>query len=284
MATPTKPIRWVEKNKIWRVPLLANSELLAATQRTQRFPRHTHEQYAIGVVEQGALGFFYRGEQVVAPAGSINLCIPGEAHTGEPASAEGWSYRMFYFDAAILQRIATTVADRPSPLPIIQAGVLADPAIAQQLHHAHRQLEEPHTPLLTQESVLLEVLAQLLWRYADNPPAIPQVGQEAYAVTQIKQYIDECFSEDIPLSTLAALTHLSPYHLIRVFRAAVGVPPHAYLRQVRVQQAKTLLAAGHPIAEVALAVGFADQSHLHRWFKRLWGVTPAQYRNSVQDR
>ena len=137
--------------------------------------------------------------------------------------------------------------------------------------------------MLKQETRLLDVLAQMIQRHADDPPRRDRGGQEPDAVTQIKEYIASHYSEDISLETLSQLTHLSPYHLIRTFRAAVGIPPHAYLRQVRVQRAKTLLALGRPIADVALTTGFVDQSHLTRWFKRLWGVTPAQYRNSVQD-
>ena len=62
----------------------------------------------------------------------------------------------------------------------------------------------------------------------------------------------------------------------------MGVPPHAYLRQIRIAQAKKLLKSGLSLADVAQTVGFTDQSHLNRWFKRLWGITPGQYRNSVQ--
>jgi AraC-like DNA-binding protein len=71
---------------------------------------------------------------------------------------------------------------------------------------------------------------------------------------------------------------LSPFHLLRVFRAAVGLPPHAYQIQLRVARAKELLRAGMPIAAVAVEVGFVDQSHLTRHFKRLVGVPPGRYR------
>jgi len=78
-----------ETAKLWRIPQF-NVELLHAKYVTQSFPRHSHDQYAIGVIETGALGFYYRGENVVAPQGNINLCIPGEVHTGHAASDSGW--------------------------------------------------------------------------------------------------------------------------------------------------------------------------------------------------
>ncbi|MCE7988777.1 MAG: AraC family transcriptional regulator [Caldilinea sp. CFX5] len=273
----------VEESKLWRIPRFSNLELLQAHHRTQSFPLHTHEQYAIGVIERGALGFFYRGENVVAWPGTINLCIPGEPHTGQPAGSEGWSYRMFYFDPALLQQIASQVADCPCAIPYFQPGVIVDPVMAQQLACLHRQFELADGSLLEQETRLLDVLAQMIQRHADDPPQVYRMGQEPYAVTRLKEYMASHYSENISLETLSQLTHLSPYHLLRTFRAAVGIPPHAYLRQVRVQHAKELLAFGQPIADVALATGFTDQSHLTRWFKRLWGVTPAQFRNCVQD-
>src|SRR5512145_2941085 len=109
--------------KVWRIPRFSDLELLHGTNLTQSFPRHTHERYAIGVIEQGALGYFYRGEHVVALPGNINLCVPSEMHTGQPAGTEGWSYRMFYFDTATLQQVASDVADRPRQLPFFSSGV-----------------------------------------------------------------------------------------------------------------------------------------------------------------
>lgn len=266
----------------WRLPHLGDVELLHARHQTHTFPRHTHERYAIGVIEEGALGYFYRGENVVAATGQINLCIPGEVHTGHPASAAGWSYRMFYLDPAILQRVASEMGERPFGVPFFQPGRLHDPQLARQLRQVHIQLQAGDGPL-QQESLLLDLLACLIARHADDPPATYQITAEPQAVALVKAYLHAHFAEDISLEQLSRLTHLSRFHLLRLFREAQGVPPHAYLRQIRVRQAKARLLGGDSIADAARACGFTDQSHLTRWMKRLWGITPGQYRNSVQD-
>nr|WP_231628146.1 helix-turn-helix domain-containing protein [Streptomyces sp. Z38] len=85
------------------------------------------------------------------------------------------------------------------------------------------------------------------------------------------------------LADLAADLGLSRYQLLRAFRTTMGVPPYAWLAQHRVARARALLDAGVRPAEAAALVGFADQAHLTRWFRRVLGVTPAAYRNSVQD-
>jgi AraC-like DNA-binding protein len=271
------------QQKVWRLPQFSDLELLRGQHLTQSFPRHIHECYAIGVIEQGALSYFYRGERVVATPGVINLCVPGEAHTGQPAGVTGWGYRMFYLDVAVLGRVAAELAGQSHPLPFFALGAINDPSLALQLYQAHRNLELAVTPLLEQETALLAALAGLIRRHADDPPPAAHVGREPRAVTQIKHYLEAHYADEVSLDRLSHLTGLSRYHLLRVFRKAVGIPPHTYLRHVRIRNAKAMLAEGRSIAEVAAATGFTDQSHLTRWFKRLWGFTPGLYRNSVQD-
>src|SRR6266496_4251340 len=86
------------------------------------------------------------------------------------------------------------------------------------------------------------------------------------------------------LAEIAAGTGLSRYQLVRSFRTEVGMPPYAWLAQHRVSAARALLERGCRPAEAAALTGFADQAHLTRWFRRVVGVTPGVYRNSVQDR
>ncbi len=105
---------------------------------------------------------------------------------------------------------------------------------------------------------------------------------EHSAVRLIQDYLEEHYTENVSLEEISNLTHLRSYHLIRSFRAEVGLPPHAYLEQVRVNRAKALLRAGMPIIEVALTIGFIDQSHFTRHFKKMMGVTPGQYQASAR--
>lgn len=269
--------------KVWQKPGLWRSELLRATYITHVFPRHTHEQYAIGVIEAGALGFYYRGENVVAPRGSINLCIPGEVHTGYAAADGGWTYRMFYFDAQLLQRVASEMVGRPRDVPFFRSGVIHDEQLAQLIQRLHMKLATASTPAIEQESCLLWTLAQMIGRYADDPPTCSATQIDVERVKKIQGYIEDHYAQDISLDDLAQVVYLSPFHLVRMFRSVVGVPPHAYLRQVRVWRAKELLTQGKTIATAAAETGFVDQSHLSRWFKRFCGYTPGQYRKSIQD-
>jgi AraC family transcriptional regulator len=108
-----------------------------------------------------------------------------------------------------------------------------------------------------------------------------RAGLHPRVVAEAVRFLQENYSRDVSLNDIAEAVHLSPFHVARLFKQALGVSPHQYLIQIRVNSARSLLEAGsgeRSLAEVASAVGFADQSHLTRHFKRLLGVTPKQLR------
>ena len=133
------------------------------------------------------------------------------------------------------------------------------------------------------ESLAGMLAVHLLRNYAERsqPIETDRISTQPRAVTQAVDFINDNYATDLSLSDIAAAAHLSPFHLSRIFKKATGVSPYQYLLQVRVNSARSLLTAGagdRSLAEVAAAVGFADQSHLTRHFKRMVGVTPKQLR------
>lgn len=97
-------------------------------------------------------------------------------------------------------------------------------------------------------------------------------------------FIRQNHTRDIGLREIADAARVSPFHLAHLFKERLGVSPYQYLLHLRVQSAQSLLAAGagmQSLADVALAVGFSDQSHLTRHFKRVLGVTPGRTMNGV---
>lgn len=269
------PKKQRERAKFWRDPELEGVEILHANYFTHSFTRHTHDAYAISVIDCGVGAFWYRGSVHPSPAGYLGLLNPGEPHTGHVVGDAGWTYRALYVEPKLLSQVASDIADRPLsgcwfPEPIVQ-----DEQVAQSMRVLHRTLVEPSSTV-ERESRLLAVFIQLLMRHAENPPAVRRVAQEHHAVKRVREYIEAHYAEDVSLQQLALIAQLNPFHLVAVFRNALGLPPHAYLNQVRVSRARALIRSGEPIAQVAYATGFVDQSHLTRRFKQVLGVTPGQ--------
>jgi AraC-like DNA-binding protein/quercetin dioxygenase-like cupin family protein len=265
-----------EKVTFWRDSSLSNLEFLRATFIKHAFAPHTHEGYAIGVIEKGAERFQYRRAVHVAPQGSIVVINPEEVHTGEAVSQQGWSYRMLYPEISLLQRAMADAVRQPASIPFFPEPVISDPALASLLSRMHVALATSPSEL-ERESILVWTLAHLVRRHATTPPLILKASAEHAHVLKVRTYLEEHATENVSLGQLAELVHLSPFYLLRVFRETVGLPPHRYLTQIRVVRARRLIRASMPLAEVAATVGFIDQSHLNRHFKALMGVTPGQY-------
>lgn len=272
-----------EKTRYNILPALDGLELLHGTYVAHSFSKHTHDGYAFGVIERGALKFSYRGEKWLAPPGYINLVIPGEAHDGHAGSDMGWTYRMFYLKPSLLERANFEIAGKPKERPFFKKGVLRDDYLAGMILGLHRMLEKPGALLLEQETHLLNLLTEFIQRHADDRTALRSCGRENQAVNQARRYIEDNYTKDISIKELSRRCHLSPYYLIRVFRENMGIPPHAYLKQVRISRAKQLFSQGLSVLEVAYETGFADQSHFTRHFKQITGLTPGKYSNIVQE-
>ncbi|PZT69607.1 AraC family transcriptional regulator [Streptomyces sp. SW4] len=249
---------------------------------TARFDRHVyaphaHDEFTVGVTVGGLEVIAYRGGHIHSGPGSIVVLEPGEMHTGGPAAPEGYAYQALYAAPSLL-----TDGTRGGSLPHFREPVLQDPELARALRAAHTDLARCPDPLEAESRIpwLLTALARRHSTARGSDDTVPGAGHIARAVRD--RLADELLAPP-SLAALATDLGLSRYQLLRAFRTAMGVPPYAWLAQYRVTRARALLDAGLRPAEAAALVGFADQAHLTRWFRRVMGVTPAAYRNSVQD-
>jgi AraC-like DNA-binding protein len=264
-----------EWSRYYREPALHDLEVLHARFINHAFARHSHDYYVIGCIECGVQAYRYRGSRHLTSAGQIFLVNPGEPHTGEAATANGYVYRTVYPRVALLQQLAHEVGNRRA-LPSFKSAVIRDDLLAARLARFHRAIAQ-HAPTLSIESHLLFALADLIARHAERRASLRRVPTERALTRNAREYMDAHFESDVSLSQLAAIFDRSPYYLARVFSRDVGLPPHCYLHTVRIRRARELLDAALPISEVAIAVGYADQSHFTHRFKRLMGIAPAQY-------
>ncbi|QBD77843.1 AraC family transcriptional regulator [Ktedonosporobacter rubrisoli] len=271
-----------ERVEFWRYPEHENLEIMHATYFTHAFAPHSHSYFATSIIDRGVGTIWYRGTTHLAPAGSLVLLNPGEVHTGQVYSKNGWAYRALYPHMELIRSIAGNITERFAKSYFFPNPIITDPEIASFLHRLHAALVN-EASTLERESWLLWSYTALLTRYAECPLSLPSGRKEPQAVKLAREYIEAHFAQNISLSQLASLTGLTSYHLVRVFHNTMGLPPHAYLNQIRLMQAKNLLLAGTPIISVASETGFTDQSHLTRRFKRVYGITPGQLLSSSKN-
>jgi len=175
-----------------------------------------------------------------------------------------------------MMRQAAAVAGRDIDLPFFAEPTISNPDLTARFLNLHKTLEG-NASQLESESELLLALTQVIAGFAQDHPPLSTPGVERTAVWRVREYLEENYAHKVSLAELVRLTDLSAFHLIRVFAKEVGLTPHAYQTQVRIARAKTLLISGLPPGRVAIAVGFYDQPHFGKHFKRLVGVTPRRY-------
>jgi AraC-like DNA-binding protein len=258
-------------------------ETLRAHFEGHAYDPHWHDSYLVGVTEQGVQQFNCRRARHQSTPGKVFLIEPGDIHDGEAPTDDGFTYRMLYLDPQWLQRELAAVFDKaPDHGQLSFANTLAtDARLAQATSLAFETLHRGELKIVRQTALdgLLERLTcHLHWRtrYGEDP-RLPRVAQKA------REYLHANAQYDIGLDQLAAATGVDRFRLTRAFKAAYGIAPHAYLVQLRLAKARRMLAQGEHPAAVAMTLGFADQSHLGRWFVRAYGLTPALYRKRCSN-
>lgn len=264
-----------EQTHFWQSPELGGIELLHAHYVEQRFSPHVHEGFVFTVIEHGAQRFRHRGSDHLAPAGSMVLINPDELHTGSKAHEQGWRYRAFYPDNAQVCGVLDELELGRQGMPSFAFSVLQDVQLHRQFQALHQLLDQQASALQLQ-TAWREAILLLFQRHARLPEGLAP-GHEPLAVSRAKELLSSQLAAPPSLEELARAVGLSAFHFARVFRRATGLPPHSWLMQRRLEQARALLRNGCAPLTVAMQLGFADQSHLSRQFKQAYGVAPGQY-------
>jgi len=259
-------------------PARAGVELYRAHIVRYAFDPHTHEAFGLGAIESGVERFRYRGGDHLAPADTLVLMNPDELHTGRAETEQGWSYRMVYLDAAVLEEV-TGERGWWFAQPTVH-----DPLRAQQVNRWLAAMWDA-PDALAGDSALFELLQLLRPHARIGVPGAASSGVTAdTSLARALALMQDEYATEMTLERLAREAGLSPFHFLRRFKQRYHATPHQMLMALRLFRAKQQLAAGDRPAEVAAAVGLVDQAHLTRRFARMYGVTPARYQAQLRTR
>jgi AraC-like DNA-binding protein len=262
--------------KVWRPADLYDVEFLAGSYSEHAYPWHAREDICFGVLTRGTFNLNTRTRRGVATRGSIILINAEEVFQGRSKVPHAGCKIHIHPD--VVRRTAEELKTY-APLPAIafRGPVFEDAELALSLLELHRSSEIDSSPLESQ-SRMVAVISQLLARHAETRLEAPKKASEPFAVQRARELLNENLSAKVTLEELSEFAGLPPFRLLRAFQRATGLTPHAYQVQARVRAARIMLRRQVSLADVAAAVGFADQAHLSRVFKRIMGATPGQYR------
>jgi AraC-like DNA-binding protein len=262
-------------------------EVLGAHFEAHVYDRHSHDAYSFGVTEQGAQWFRCRGAAHVSRSGLVMAFNPDEFHDGHAGSAAGFTYQMIYLDPETVRDVLAEADRSRAGLPLFTEPVINDRGFADRVRRAARAVLAGAEPLAAQEA-LDSLIVTATGRYgttgrrgdADHS----RIRRPAGPADTVREILRQRYADQVTADELAHAVGVSRFQLYRLFHDRFGLAPSGYVRELRLRAARTRLAAGEPPARVAAAVGFADQAHLTRWFRRVYGITPAMFQSGTAQR
>jgi AraC-like DNA-binding protein len=261
LATPRE---WV---RAWKPAVPGIHEVFHARFIDHAYPPHTHDAWTVFIVDEGAITYDLETRHRGAAGARVTILPPHVVHDGRPASRAGFRKRVLY--------VGTEVLDERLIGPAIDDPDINDPALLRALHTLHGALGDPDE-VFAAETMLAVVRARLLKHLGERrEDAIERFDQGV--ASDLRDLLDERSFERLTLAEAGRILHASPAHLVKSFSRTFGIAPHRYLVSRRIDLARRRLLDGEPVAQVATSIGFHDQAHLTRHFKRHVGTTPARY-------
>jgi AraC-like DNA-binding protein len=258
------PREWV---RAWKPAVPGIHEVFHARFVDHVYPPHTHDAWTLFIVDEGAIRYDLETKHRGAAGSRVTILPPHVVHDGRAATGAGFRKRVLYVGTEVLdERLISRAVDDPD---------IEDPALLRGLRALHRVLQDPDEALEAEE-ILAGVTMRLSERLGDRSIEVVERPDDDVAA-DLGDLLDEHRFEQLTLAEAGGLLHVSPAHLVRCFTRTFGIAPHRYLVGRRIDAARRRLLEGEPVAQVATNVGFHDQAHLTRHFKRHVGTTPARF-------
>ncbi len=268
-------------SRYWRSPD-RSLEAMHAHFARHVYHRHSHETYSFGVTEEGNQAFTCRGAAHTSVTGMVMAFNPDDPHDGHAADALGFTYRIIHIGPELVTGVLGDLAGRETGPPLFPHPVVGDAVLAAGLRALHTALLGG-AGALRRDELLTAAVSSIVRRAATRPvQAREATSADARRIAErVRSRLRDAPLAEVTADDLAAVTGRSRFAVYRAFRAVYGMAPSDYQRLLRLRTARRLIAQGRSLSEAAAEAGFADQSHLTRWFVRCYGISPGDYRAAV---
>jgi AraC-like DNA-binding protein len=253
---------------------LSGLSLLHADFTTHEYPPHTHEALVVAITEQGGSVVKSRGQVEQATPATLFVFNPAEPHAGWMGWSARWQYRSMYLTRAALDRLAEGLGIEE--VPYFTRNTFSDRDLIDAFLEMHCALEEGRD-VFRERELLVGTFGRLFQRHGSGRDRIKLPPTDRLLLARVTERMRAEYARNLRLEDLAADVGRTTFQLIGLFKRAVGLTPHAYLTQIRLNMACRHLRHAPVLADVATAVGFYDQSALNKHFKRCYGITPLQF-------
>jgi AraC-like DNA-binding protein len=252
----------------WKPDVAGVREVLDATFSSHAYPPHTHDVWTLFLVDRGAVAYDLDRHARSAQPTMVSILPPHVVHDGRPATAGGYRKRVVYLEADVIGvDLIGAAVDRP---------VIGDAAFRQDVSRLIDALicADDALDAETRLAFVAERIRSTLAPAATDRAPSP----DRRVADELRAWLDAHAFEGVTLAAAALEIGSGPTHAARSFVDSFGITPHAYVVGRRLEAARDGILAGRSLADVAADVGFYDQAHLTRRFRRFLGTTPGRFR------
>jgi AraC-like DNA-binding protein len=271
-----------EKNstRYWFDRRTPGLSLLCADFTTHEYPVHIHDALMVAVTETGGSEIQAGGGPADAHSAALLVVNPAEPHSSRMNGSRRWQYRSFYLETSAIDDVLRGLG--ASQLPGFSRNILEDTDLIRGFLTLHHALDDGPADQLRQRELIVGAFGRLARRYGAGGSRVPIAPCDRVLLDSVIEVMRDRHRGHVTLPDLAAIAGLTQFQLIGLFRKGVGMTPHAYLTQIRLQSARAALRRGVPIADAAIQAGFYDQAALTKIFKRCHGITPLQFAQATR--
>lgn len=264
-----------ESLKSFNLPFISGVEVISGINIINEFRRHIHKTYIVGLVTQGKRIIYHPGGTNQISKSEIFIINPGQVHSCSSENS-GHSYKILSVSTKTMRSIASEISEKQERKPYFKKLIYESEVLCNKIIRLFEVIEEPESDIQV-ESEFYSFLSYLIMHFSESPPVVNTVGEQKDSIKRVCDFISYNFAGNLSLKKLAGIACLSPFHFQREFKKKVGITPHEYLSDFRISKAKKMLSNSEDIADIAIQLGFYDQSHFSRIFRHTVGVPPGKY-------
>jgi len=224
------------------------------------FPVHFHSTFILGIIERGERIFTYQGSKTILKQNDIFIVQPFEPHSGKSADKSGHSYKVISFNLDTACYFPKLIIHQPDLLNKIKK------------FHTLAEYEKSSSTLI---SIYDEIILQLKTFAFGNANFLDDEISSRIHLTKL--FIENNCDRNISLKEMSEIACLSESHFNRFFHKCFGLSPYAYYLVCKMNKSQKVLLKHKSVIDATYQIGFFDQSHFTKLFKKHVGVTPGKF-------
>lgn len=244
------------------------------------YKEHFHDTLSIGAIEDGQASFLHKSKKCVLKPNNLVVINPKVVHACNPIEDEARTYHMIYFDENWCKGIQETIFGKLDSFMKMPQVNIEDKKLFEEFIELNILLLNGEIFYLEKEEALQTFLIEFFKRYCSQEPTQSLEKSNNQLIVKAQKFMKENTNENLTIKEISDYLNISEFYFIKLFKQTTHITPHAFLLNQKISKAKELLAKNLDISQIAYELGFADQSHLNRVFKRYVAATPFEYQHS----